>query len=148
MAGTLPLGTRLMTVEIDGDSYTAEVSSVKLSAADSNSDFVTYADAAAGGSKDWTLQFTAGQDLSAESLQMKIISAAGTTVPVVLAPYGGTTPSETNPQIQFNAVIAAPDGDFIGGDANASAKARQTFSASWEIPGGIGSSNFITTTTP
>ena len=143
--GTLPLGTRLMTIEIDGDPFTSEISSAKLSAADSDSDFVTYADAAAGGSKDWTFQFTAGQDLSSESLQMKIISAAGTTVPVVLAPYGGADASETNPQITFNAVIAAPDGDFIGGDANASAKSRQTFSASWEVPDGIGPDNLITT---
>lgn len=144
MAGTLPLGTRLMTIEIDGDTYTSEISSAKLSAADADSDFVTFADAAAGGAKDWTFVFTAGQDLSADSLQMKILSSAGTTVPVVLSPYGGAEPSATNPQIQFDAVIAAPDGDFIGGDANASTTARQTFDSTWTVPGGIGPSNLVT----
>ena len=144
MAGTLPLGTRLMTITVDGDPYTAEVSSAKISFADSDSDFITFADAAAGGKKDASFVFTAAQDLSADSLWTKILANSGSTVPVVLAPYGGALPTPTNPQVQFDAVIAKPDGDFLGGDANISPTARMTYESSWTLPDGFGPSNIKT----
>lgn len=127
------VGTRLLQVEIDGDEFSLELTSAKLSAADSDSDTVTFADAAAGGAKDYTLNFTAVQDASADSLWTKIFDNAGDDVACTFIPYGNATPSVDEPHFTFNANIPAPDGDFLGGDANSSTTEKFTFDSAWPL---------------
>lgn len=125
------LGTRLLKIKIGATEYTASVSKATVTSGDADSDFVTFADTAAGGAREYRLEFTAVQDLATATLWTQVFTAAGTTVAVSIAPYGNTTASATQPFVQGNVVITEPDGDFIGGEADASASARMTFECSW-----------------
>lgn len=128
------LGTRLLTISVDGQDRTAEVSAVRVTSGESDSDFVTFADAAAGGAREYRLEFTAVQDTDTGTLWDEVFSNAGDTVAVVIAPAGGA-PSLTNPSFSMNAIISEPDGDLLGGEADASSTARFTFESSWVLEG-------------
>lgn len=130
MAG---IGTRLLKITIDGDDYTAEVSKAVITSAESDADFVTFAAAAAGGARDYKLEFTAVQDGVAASLWSQVWLNAGDTVPCVLMPYGNASPSVSEPHFEFDAVISEPDGDFIGGEADSSTSARMTIDCAWSL---------------
>jgi hypothetical protein len=125
------LGTRLLTLTIDGTAYTAQVSNVRITSAESDSDFVTFADAAAGGARAYTLAFTAVQDLATGSLWREVWDNAGDTVPFVIAPYGNASPAAGQGHITGSAVITEPDGDLVGGEANASTTARMVIECEW-----------------
>lgn len=130
------LGTRTLVVTIAGTDFTAQVSKCVITAGDADSDFITFADAAAGGAREYRLEFEAVQDLVATtSLWDKVFSAAGTTVAFLVKPYGNATASATQPHFSGNCIITEPDGDFIGGEADASASARMTFECSWVLTG-------------
>jgi hypothetical protein len=127
-----PLGTRTLRIEIEGEEYTADVSSVTIETAPLSSDFVTFADAAAGGARQYTLKFKATQDpADPDSIWNLIWDHAGEDADVVINPYGGASPSVTNPQFEGTLTITEPDGVLLGGDANASTSARFTMDVSW-----------------
>lgn len=130
MAG---IGTRLLKITIGGTEYNAQVSVAKLTTAESDSDFVTFADAAAGGARQYTLEFTAVQDLVTGTLWDQVWTNAGATVACILKPYGNTTASPTQPHYSFNAVVTEPDGDFIGGEADKSTTAQQVIECAWPL---------------
>lgn len=125
------IGTRLLTLKIDGEEYAAEVSNVRITSAESDSDFVTFADAAAGGARDYTLAMTMTQDLEDGSLWREVWDNPGTEVPFRIRPYGNTTASTGQSHFSGTAVITEPDGDFLGGEANASATAKMTIEVEW-----------------
>lgn len=130
MAG---IGKRLLKLTIGGTDYTAQVSKAVVVSGKGNSDFVTFTDAASGGAREYRLEFTAVQDSVTGTLWDKVWSATGTTVAGILKPEGNAAASVTQPWYSFNAVITEPDGDFIGGDADASVTARQTIDCSWVL---------------
>lgn len=125
------LGTRTLVISIGDTDYTAQVSKATITSAEADSDFVTFDDAAKGGARQYNLEFTAAQDLAADSLWDQVFSNAGATVAFLLKPYGNAVASVDQPHISGNAVISEPDGDFIGGEANSSATAKMTFDCSW-----------------
>lgn len=127
------LGTRSLVVTVGGTDYTAQVSNARITSGEGDSDFVTFANAAAGGAREYRFEFTAVQDAATGTLWDTVWSAAGTTVACVLKPYGNATPSATQPHFTFNATVTEPDGDLLGGEANASTSARFTFDASWVL---------------
>lgn len=129
------IGTRNLQLEIDGDEKSIELTNARLAPTDSDSDTVTFADAAAGGSKDWHLAGTAVQDAATGTLWSKVFDESGTEVPYTFMPYGNAVPSETQPHFTGTVTIGAPDGDFLGGDANASATAKFTFDIDWVCTG-------------
>lgn len=124
------LGTRTLTIKIGTVDWTGQVSKAEITSNAADSDFVTYADAAAGGKREYRLEFTVAQDLQVGSLWDTVFSAPGTTVAFDLGPYGGVA-SLTAPHFTGNAIVSDPDGTFIGGEANASASARQTMDCVW-----------------
>lgn len=128
MAG---LGTRSLTLEIGGTEVTGEVSKAVITSAAAESDFTTFEDAAAGGKRDYALDFIAVQDAATGSLWDRIWTAAGSTVAFVLRPYGNEIPTEAQPHYTGNVTIMEPDGDFLGGEADASTSARFTVECSW-----------------
>lgn len=130
MAG---LGTRSLVLTVGGTDYTAQVSNCRIVSGEADSDFVTFAAAAGGGSREYRLEFTAVQDLATTTLWDKIWSAPGTSVAFILKPYGNAAASVSQPHYTGNATVTEPDGDFIGGEANASTTARFTFDASWVL---------------
>jgi hypothetical protein len=128
MAG---IGTRLLKVVVAGTEYSAQVSTSKLTSGESDSDFVTFSDAAAGGARQYNFEFTAVQDLVVGTLWDKVWSVPGTTVACTLKPYGNAVASPTQPWYTFNAVVTEPDGDLIGGDADKSVTAQQVITCVW-----------------
>lgn len=126
------LGTRALKLSVGGTDYTAQISKGSISSAESDSDFVTFADAAAGGARDYFLNFVAVQDAATGTLWDKIWASAGTSVAFVLMPYGNAAASTTQPHYTGNAIVTEPDGDLIGGEADPSATARMTVECSWK----------------
>jgi hypothetical protein len=125
------VSTRLLKFKINGTEYTAAAGTAKINAADSDSDFTSFADAAAGGAKDHTLQVTIKQDLAPGSLWRMIYQSAGATVSFLGNIYGNTTASDTQPFMSGTLTIPAFDGDYWGGDADKSTTAKMTFDSSW-----------------
>lgn len=124
------LGTRTLQLSVGGTEYNTQIFSCDISSEAADDSEVTYAEAAAGGGRVYTLNFTAVQDMATTTLWDKVWSQAGTSVAVIVKPYGGTA-SATTPHYSGNVTIVEPDGVLIGGEANSSATARQRFEASW-----------------
>jgi len=129
------VGTRLLKLLIDGTEYTAEVTKCVINSAAADSSLQTFAAAANGGVRVYTLQGTAIQDMASTSLWAKIFSARGKTVPVVVNPYGVDTFTEDTPGYEGNVVITDPDGDFLGGQADSTVNKAQLFNFTWEFDG-------------
>lgn len=125
------LGKRTLVLTIGGADYTADVSKCTISSSATESDFVSFADAAAGGGRDYKLGMVLRQDLVAATLWDKIWTSPGTSIAVIVKPYGGAAASATNPHFTGNVTILEPDGDLIGGEADASVSARQTVEVEW-----------------
>ena len=131
------LGTRRLRLFVDGVNFTADVSNVRITSAESDSDFVSCAAAAAGGARDYALDVTMAQDTSTTSLWYKLWSSAGSDVAFEVWPNGQatvapTTPTTTYPKFSGTLTLIEPDGDFLGGEANASNTAR--FTTEVELP--------------
>lgn len=120
------IGTRKLKLEIDGTEYTAQVSNVRLTSGESDSDFITFADAAAGGARDYALAITLAQDAATGTLWSEIFESAGTDVPYTVMPYGNAVASAGEPHFEGTCTIAEPDGDLLGGEANKSNTAKMT----------------------
>lgn len=129
------IGTRLLKISVDGTDYTAQVSAARVTSGESDTDFVTFADAASGGAREYRLEFTTVQDAEVGTLWDEVFSNAGDTVPIVIMPYGNVTASPQQPHFTASAVISEPDGDLIGGEADASTTARMTIECSWALTG-------------
>lgn len=127
------IGTRLLKLSIGGSDVTAQISVAKITTGESDADFVTFADAAAGGARDYKLVFTAVQDAVTGTMWDRVWSSAGTTVAGILMPYGNTTASTTQPHFSFNAIITEPDGDLLGAEADPSATARAVIECEWAL---------------
>lgn len=129
-----PLGTRSLKLKVGTVEYNMDVSNCTISSAESDADFTSFASAAAGGARDYFLNFTATQDpADVTSLWTKVFTAAGTTAAVSINPYGGATLSATNPGFTGNVTITEPDGDLLGGEADANPTARFTIELSWKF---------------
>jgi hypothetical protein len=139
------LGTRALVLEMATAAapttfvdYSAAVSTAKVTSAESSSDFTSFADAAAGGARQYQLEGTAVQDLATASLWRKTFDSAtvGTDTPFKLWPAGkpaGGSPTSGQPLIAGTCTIVEPDGDWLGGDADKSTTARFTFDFSWTL---------------
>lgn len=108
-----------------------QVSKAVITSQEADSDFVTFANAAAGGAREYRLEFTAVQDMATLTLWDKVFTSSGTTIAYLLKPYGNSAASVGQPHYSGNVVITEPDGDFIGGEADASTTARMTFECAW-----------------
>ncbi|KRB73079.1 hypothetical protein ASE01_20095 [Nocardioides sp. Root190] len=120
------IGTRKLKLEIDGTNYTPQVSNVRITSGEADSDFVTFEDAANGGARDYALVITLVQDAAAGTLWREIFDSAGTDVPYTVMPYGNAAPTAGEPHFEGTATITEPDGDLLGGEANKSNTAKMT----------------------
>lgn len=127
------LGTRFLKVQIGAVEHTAEVSKCEVVSGPADSDFVSFADAAAGGKRKYTLELTAVQDTAAASLWRYLWDNAGDSVAVKVNPYGNATATVAEPHFTGNVVVTEPDGRLLGGEANSSASARLTVDIVWEF---------------
>lgn len=127
------IGTRLLKLTIGVTEYTAQVSKCVITSAPSDADFTSFADAAAGGARDYFLEFVAVQDPVTGTMWDQVWSAAGTTVTGKIQPFGNATASVDQPHYTFSAVVTEPDGDLIGGEADSSTTARMTIECKWAL---------------
>lgn len=121
------IGTRKLKFELDGDEYTSDVSNLRFTSAAADSDFVSFEDAATGGARQYQLAGTAAQDGVAASFWDIFFSQPGAELDVVVMPYGNAVPSAGEPHFTSTVTIQEPDGDFLGGEANASTTSKMTF---------------------
>ncbi len=128
MAG---IGTRKLTLMIDGVEVSPQVSKATVSAGDRESDFLTFADARAGGARDYFLNLTLVQDAATGSLWSQVWDNAGDEIEVIVRPYGNVAPTATEPHFRGTVVVKEPDGDLLGGEADASSTARMTIEVTW-----------------
>src|SRR6266498_392283 len=112
MAG---IGTRLLKMTISGTERNAECATAEILSDESDSDFVTFADAAAGGARAYKLHVVAVQDAAVGTLWDLVWASAGSSVACILKPYGNATASAAQPHYSFNAVVTEPNGTFLGG---------------------------------
>ncbi|MGV8967194.1 MAG: hypothetical protein ACOH2F_13035 [Cellulomonas sp.] len=127
-----PLGTRSLKMQIGSTEFNTDVSNVRITSQESDSDFTSFADAAAGGAREYHLVCTATQDpADLDSIWNMVWTQAGEDAAITLDAYGGGAPSPTNPIIGGTVVISEPDGDLLGGEANASTTAKFTFDIEW-----------------
>lgn len=126
-------GTRLLTISVGGTEYNMQVTSSKVTSGAADADNTTFAEAAAGGSRLYKLALTLLQDHATGTLWDKIWASAGSSAAVIVRPYGNTTPTVAQPHYTGNVTITEPDGDLIGGQANASPTARWTVDVEWEF---------------
>lgn len=127
------IGTRAMVLKVDGDDYSTSVSKCVITESATESSFVSFPTALAGGGRDYTLELTIRQDTTDDSLWYLAWSAAGTDLSVELWPNGEDTKSATYPQITGTVTITEPDGDFLGGEANRSGVMVNTVDVKWKF---------------
>lgn len=126
------LGTRDLVVSVGGTDYTSQVSDCRIAGAKAESGTQTFTEAKAGGARKYTIKFKLTQDLATGTLWDKIWSAAGTTVAVLVKPYGNTVASPSQPHYSGNVVISEPDGDLIGGEADSDTQSRWWVEVEWD----------------
>jgi hypothetical protein len=127
--------TRKMKIQVGTPpiEYNADVSRVEITSGETDSDFVSFAAAAAGGGRDYALEFTAVQDADTASLWSEMWDNSGEEVDVTIAPYGNASPSVAEPHFNMTAVVSEPDGAILGGEADASTTAKFTFECEWKL---------------
>lgn len=130
------LGTRALVVRIGTTDFSDAVSDVRIKSDEDDSDFVSFAQAAAGGARKYTLALTLAQDTATTSLWYFAWGSAGTTQTVEVWPNGrpgSGTATATQPKVTCSAVVSEPNGDLLGGEANKSTTARFTSEFEWEL---------------
>lgn len=127
------IGTRKAELIVDSVDVTAEVSKVAITTGEKDSDFMSFAEALAGGARDYKLVMTLRQDTASASLWYQIWAHLGEDVDVEFWPNGGSggSPSATLPKFSGTVTIMEPDGDLLGGEANKSTTAVMTTEVEW-----------------
>ena len=129
------VGSTKTVFYLDSNDFTAEVGTVKLVPGESDSDFTTFAEAAAGGARKYTMNIKLGQDTQDTSLWYYIWNELGAENSFEWWPYGepgDSTPTSTQPKFTGTVVITEPDGDFLGGDADKKTTIRRSVEVNWE----------------
>jgi len=130
------IGTRRTILKVDGTDFSASVSKCAISSGETDDGFVSFADALAGGKRDYMLDLVIRQDTATDSLWYYAWSVAGSDVAVEFWPNGGgTTESVTTPKITGTVTITEPDGDLVGGEAKRSTTAVNVVKISWQFTG-------------
>lgn len=132
MARVIP---RLIALDIETVDRSDEVSVVKITSGAADSDFMSFAEARSGGSREYVLAMTIAQDHASSTLWDLIWTGTGTEVDGTYAPYGNATATVSQPHYDFTAVVSEPEGDFLGAEATDSTTAVATIEVEWKLTG-------------
>lgn len=124
---------RLISLKVATVDRSNEISQSEITSAASDRDFMSFAEARAGGARDYALVMTIAQDHASATLWDLIWTGAGTLVAGVYAPYGNTTPTVSQPHYTFDAKVSEPDGTMLGAEANDSTTAVATVQVTWPL---------------
>jgi hypothetical protein len=95
--------------------YWADITSAVLENEEAAAGVTTFADAAAGGARQYYFTISAIQSTDTSSFWSYIWDNTGDIVDYVFAPHGNTTPSTSQPH--FEGTVKIPVKPVIGGDA-------------------------------
>lgn len=126
---------RLISLEIDGVDRSDEVSKFVTTSAPTSADWQSFADARAGGKRDYAAVMTIAQDHAAGTLWTLIYEEPGSTAVITYAPYGNEVATALQPHYQRNATVKEPDGDLMGGEADPSPTAVASIEVTWPFEG-------------
>jgi hypothetical protein len=122
------LTTRVQSFSIDDVDYSLQAASATIKG--TPGDFRPLG--AAAPDSEYSIEITAGQDLTAASLWHMAFTEANTEVLVMMRPYGNDdAPTALKPWVYTIATIAEPDGDLIGGGPEKSTTSKRTFAITW-----------------
>jgi len=79
-----------ITITVDGDDYTADLSSIGLQSEEASSDVTTFADATSGGARDFYIEMSGVTSTDATSFFMVCWNNAGDEVPFTLETTSAT----------------------------------------------------------
>lgn len=128
-------GTRSLVFRLGATDFTSAVSKARIKTGETDADFISFAEAAAGGARKYTLVFTLKQDNATTALWYYAWAQAGQTVAYEVWPNGrpvSGTATPAQPRFSGNVVVKEPDGDFIGGDADPSTTKYFTAEFEWD----------------
>jgi hypothetical protein len=127
------VGTRELVLYVDDIDFSDSVKVAEVVGKASESEFLSYAEALAGGARAYDLHLVLKQNTSADSLWDYIWSHAGEDVAVELWPngYNSGTQSTSYPQFTGTVTILEPDGTLLGGEAKVSNRSKQTTEVTW-----------------
>jgi hypothetical protein len=126
------IGTRKTVLKIDSTDFSDSISKCAIVAGDKDSDFMSFAEALAGGAREYKLALTIRQDTASGSLWYYAWNEAGQDEAIEFYPCGVTSPATpATPKITGTVTITEPDGDFIGGEANKSSTALNVIEVEW-----------------
>jgi len=126
---------RKLVLFVDSLNCTDSVSTAKFTSAETDSDFVSFTQAAAGGARDYFLALTLKQNTASGTIWNIMWTQGGSDLPVDLWPNGmpvGGVPTASQPKFTATVTVKDPDGDVLGGEANASPSARQVTEVEWQ----------------
>lgn len=107
---------KTLSLTIAGTEYNMDCKKVILNNEESEDDFTTFADLAAGGAIQWFFEIEAVSDFGTGSLWNYVWSNAGTSaVAFVFKPYGNATASATQPH--FTGTLNVGPKPPVGGEA-------------------------------
>jgi hypothetical protein len=121
-------GDQLTLIFGTGTNTRAEVTSATLEHEDSDSDLLTFAEAAQGGASQPFFNITLVQSTTAGSLWRTLWDAAGTTVAFTYAPHGNAAPTADQPHfvgfVKIPALRPTIGGDAVRGGPGHTAEVR------------------------
>lgn len=130
MAGSTRIkGTKLM-LKLGATDYWADITSYELSNEEADSDVTTFADASAGGARQFKLTGSAIQSTDTNSFWSYIWANTGQTVAFTLAPWGNSSATAAQPFFTGNVTIGPKPS--LGGEAGTGAF---TFDFEWNVQG-------------
>ncbi|MCM0618776.1 hypothetical protein [Nocardioides bruguierae] len=121
------LGTRSLTLRVDGLERTADVSDCRIEAVEAD----TAGRTLFGDTLTFRLRGVAAQDMAADSLWALAWEATAGTVEADIRPAGGAVPTEEQPWFLGTLQIDAAPGVLVGGPADPALGGRFTFEFDW-----------------
>lgn len=118
--------TGVVNTDISG-----ELAALTLNAAEADEGFLSFAQARAGGAKDWTVNGTIPQNYEPTSLYRRMRNSPGDPLVLVYAPYGNAEASVAQPHEIWPVTMDIPDSAIAGGEATTSPNAVPVVEVEW-----------------
>lgn len=128
-----PVGTRKLVLKVESTDMSDAVKFAAVTSKKADGGFGSFAEARAGGPRQYFLKLTLKQDTDTGSLHDFIWAHFGEEVDIEVWPHGGTTSGASTPKYTGTCIVGEPDGELLGGEANESTAARFQTEVEWQF---------------